>query len=286
MHGKKLTNRIMNKLFTDNAFIFLANRERILLDKRLFYAPVEVSRELAYIGNFEPMTLGEYVEWWHECPWSVHFDDDDRISLVWYVSEGPGKYDNRCLAVDEKGEMNMFSVSTSQPLRSGLFNVIQRHKQDVRPQVVYSLQEAVVVLSGKILEQEIYTNRLKEFCQHVKKALLEDEDRYAKAVKQVSDYKKKWYKAVFHLKSNSAAELYSEYRSDATFIEELKNRKKPSSEDIKLLHTLRLQGVLRMSRRIPELFPEFVHHKFSTDIDLEGITEALTDYMENGYGLF
>ena len=85
------------KLFTDNAFLFLVNRERIIRDERLYYVKVELPYELTYIGGFSPITLGEYVSWWHECPWTVHFDNHDSMSLVWFVSGGLGLYDGRCL---------------------------------------------------------------------------------------------------------------------------------------------------------------------------------------------
>ena len=65
----------MNAEFTDNAFLFLVNRERIIRDERLYYVKVELPYELTYIGGFSPITLGEYVSWWHECPWTVHFDN-------------------------------------------------------------------------------------------------------------------------------------------------------------------------------------------------------------------
>ena len=87
----------MNAEFTDNAFLFLVNRERIIRDERLYYVKVELPYELTYIGGFSPITLGEYVSWWHECPWTVHFDNHDSMSLVWFVSGGLGLYDGRCL---------------------------------------------------------------------------------------------------------------------------------------------------------------------------------------------
>ena len=48
----------MNAEFTDNAFLFLVNRKRIIRDERLYYVKVELPDELTYIGGFSPITLG------------------------------------------------------------------------------------------------------------------------------------------------------------------------------------------------------------------------------------
>ena len=51
----------MNTLFTDNAFLFLLSRDRIIRDERLYFVEVELPEVLTFVGGFKPMTLGEYV---------------------------------------------------------------------------------------------------------------------------------------------------------------------------------------------------------------------------------
>ena len=59
----------LKKLFIENAFLFLENRERILCDSRMFLSPVPIQSGLAYSGTsgFHRPTLGIYLEWWQRC---------------------------------------------------------------------------------------------------------------------------------------------------------------------------------------------------------------------------
>ena len=68
------------KLFTDNAFLFLANYKRILSDSRMFLAPAYIRNGLAYSGYLPTATVGGYIELWLNCPSSVIFGEDDRMS--------------------------------------------------------------------------------------------------------------------------------------------------------------------------------------------------------------
>lgn len=262
----------MNKLFTDNAFLFLVSRERILKDERLSYVPVELPEELAYIGDFMPITLGEYVDWWYECPWTVHFDGEDKMSLVWFVSKGPGEFENRCLAVDQRGETVMFTASASIPLCSELLKVTARHGERVRQKGVYSLKEAIGILKEEMPSQEVYDRCLGQFYLHSKKAQDEYEGRCVKAERLAAEYKRRWYKAVFRLKKDEAQQLYECIR-DYRQIDIL--------ADVKESIRQRLNVYISVSRRVSELFPEFVDNRFSTKIDVEGVVSALNEFMEN-----
>lgn len=270
----------MNAEFTDNAFLFLVNRERIIRDERLYYVKVELPYELTYIGGFSPITLGEYVSWWHECPWAVRFDDDDSMSLVWFVADIPGKYENRCLAVDQTGQIVMFHAGSLSPMRSGLWEVTERRGKFM-PENVYSLAEAVNILKEEMPSPEVYDRCLGQFYLQVKKAQAEDEDRCKKAERQVAEYKRRWYKAVFRLKKDEALQLYNEYISDYRRIEAFKEKSSPTLADVRERHGLELNMILNITRSIPKLFPEFVEKRFSTDIDVDGIVAALNDFMEN-----
>ena len=60
----------LEKLFLDNAFVFLENRERILSDSRMFLCPLPFSKSgLAYTGTggFRNPTLGIFIEFWMAC---------------------------------------------------------------------------------------------------------------------------------------------------------------------------------------------------------------------------
>lgn len=99
------------KLFADNAFLVIANRERILSDSRMFLAPVPVSNGLAYSGAFPEPSLGIYVEWWLNCPSSVLFDEADNLSVVWSLAGSPLSGSNQCATVNEDGAVEYRQLS-------------------------------------------------------------------------------------------------------------------------------------------------------------------------------
>ena len=108
-----------------------------------------------------------------------------------------------------------------------------------------------------------------------------EDDRCKKAERQVAEYKRRWYKAVFRLKKDEALQLYNEYISDYRRIEAFKEKSSPTLADVRERHGLELNMILNITRSIPNLFPEFVEKRFSTDIDVDGIVAALNDFMEN-----
>ena len=272
----------INTLFTDNAFLFLLSRDRIIRDERLYFVEVELPEVLTFVGGFKPMTLGEYVNWWHECPWTVHFDKDDSMSLVWFVSGGSGLYEGRCLAVDQTGQTVMFHAGSRNSLQSALSEMVVR-RGDALPENVYSLAEAVDVLKEEMPSPEVYDRCLGQFYLRVKNFQEAEEDRCKKAERQVGEYKLRWYKAVFRLKKDEASQLYYEYIDDYLRIEELKAKEFSTFAETKERHGLQLNMILNITRSVPKLFPEFVEKRFSTDIDIDGIVAALNDFMENGY---
>ena len=202
------------------------------------------------------------------------------MSLVWFVSGGLGLYDGRCLAVDQTGQTVMFHVGSRNSLRSALSEVAVR-RGDVLPENVYSLAEAVDILKEEKPSPEVYDRCLGQFYLRVKKFQDAEDDRCKKAERQVAEYKRRWYKAVFRLKKDEALQLYNEYISDYRRIEALKEKSTPTLADARERHGLELNMILNITRSIPKLFPEFVEKRFSTDIDVDGIVAALNDFMEN-----
>ena len=77
------------RLFLDNAFVLLANRERILSDSRMFLCPLPFCRNgLAYTGTsgFQRPTLGIYLEFWMTCDQACLVDDNDGKWLLHHIA--------------------------------------------------------------------------------------------------------------------------------------------------------------------------------------------------------
>ena len=68
----------LERLFLNNAFVLLDNRERILSDSRMFLCPLPIRNGLAYTGTsgFHHPTLGIYIEFWLHCPAATVMKDN------------------------------------------------------------------------------------------------------------------------------------------------------------------------------------------------------------------
>ena len=134
------------KLFTDNAFLFLANNNRILSDSRMFLAPVYVRNGLAYSGYLQTATLGGYIELWLNCPSSVVFGRDDRMSLVWFISGSPMSGANACSVVDEDGNRRTEVIRPFYQLWTRFANIAGYYKDARTKYEAYTLEEVVEIL--------------------------------------------------------------------------------------------------------------------------------------------
>lgn len=127
-------------LLKDNAHFIFANKEKVLADSRLFFAPVNIRSGAAYIGAFIKPTLGTYVEWW------IARGKDE---LAVFVSGSPLSGANVSKAIAPNGEIV--------PLKSdGLFldlvkqyNDAHKRYLDVRKECdAYTLEEAIAKLKS------------------------------------------------------------------------------------------------------------------------------------------
>ena len=197
--------RYLQKLFTDNAFLILANRERILSDSRMLLAPVTVRNGLAYSGTFQTATLGVYIEWWMCAPYSVLFDEkDDTMALIWYLSGSPLSGGNLCSMVTEAKECYQ----------------------------AYTLPETIDILKNETT-REFYTESIKEFRYQAKVNLLNAqlrdwEQNYESLREKCDKYEKEWHFALFQLKKEEIVAFHKRYNLRK---ENLQNRKEELAKE-------------------------------------------------------
>ncbi len=119
------------KVFLDNAFLFLAHREQILNDNKMSQAPVPFQSGLAYTGTngLHNPTLGTYLEFWQNCPQAAWVDEDDRKYLVYHIAGSPLTGTNRCGIVYEDGTTASVPLPCFHNLWSG-FMKINRERCD------------------------------------------------------------------------------------------------------------------------------------------------------------
>jgi hypothetical protein len=157
--------RYYERLFTDNAFLFLANRERIMNDSRMFLTPIYVNNGLAYSGAFKTATLGGYIEWWINSPHSVIIDKDGKMSLIWFLSGSPLSGANSCSSVNEEGRTEIVSVSYFRELWPKFAEIVNIYQKPMSLYEAYSLSEVVDILKRETIK-EFYDRSIAEFFEN------------------------------------------------------------------------------------------------------------------------
>ena len=159
--------KAQSTLFTDNAFLILANHERILSDSRSFLTHIPVRNNLAYTGELPSATLGVYVEWWLNTPQSILFGENDEMSLIWYLAGSPLSGTNMCSKVYEDGRTENVSVPSFMALWHPFMKILSNYIEAKRLYQAYTLHEAITVLR-KETSTEKYMESIKDFVNRTK----------------------------------------------------------------------------------------------------------------------
>ena len=206
----------LRNLFTDNAFLILANRERILSDSRMLLTPLCVRNGLAYSGAFQTATLGVYIEWWINAPYSVLFDEkDDTMSLIWYVSGSPLSGGNLCSKVTEDGKIETVRVPFFIKLWPKFADIIADYHKPKKRYQAYTLPEVIDILRRETTE-EFYKESIKQFHHQAKVRLLNTQlkdwkQNYERLKEERDNNEKEWHFALFQLKKDEITAFYREY---------------------------------------------------------------------------
>ena len=217
----------LRNMFTDNAFLILANRERILNDSRMLLTPLCVRNGLAYSGAFQTSTLGVYIEWWINAPYSVLFDEkDDTMSLIWYVSGSPLSGGNLCSKVAENGKTETVRVPFFRKLWPKFTDILADYHDAKELYQAYTLPEVIDILKRETT-REFYTESIKEFRYQAKVNLLNAqlrdwEENYESLREKCDKYEKEWHFALYQLKKEEIVAFHKEYNLRK---ETLQNRK-------------------------------------------------------------
>lgn len=223
----------LQKLFTDNAFLILANRERILNDSRMLLTPVTVKNGLAYTGAFSTATLGVYIEWWMNAAYSVLFDEkDDTMSLIWYLSGSPLSGGNLCSMVTEDGKTETVRVPFFRKLWPRFTDILADYHDAKELYQAYTLPEVIDILKCETTG-EFYTESIKEFHYQAKVNLLNArlrdwEENYENLRKKCDKYEKEWHFALYQLRKEEIVAFHKEYNLRK---ENLQNRKEELAKE-------------------------------------------------------
>lgn len=205
----------LQNLFTDNAFLILANRERILNDSRMLLAPVAVRNGLAYTGAFQTATLGVYLEWWMNTPYSVLFDEQDTMSLIYFLSGSALSGSNRCAKVYEDGRTEEDRVPFFDKLWPKFADILGDYYEPKKRFEAYSLPEVIDILKQETTADD-YAKSIEEFHKQAKIALLEArlqnlEREYKTMTEKRDYYQGQWHRTLIQSRPEKVKDFYNGY---------------------------------------------------------------------------
>jgi hypothetical protein len=140
------------KLFHDNAFVFLENREKILSDSRIFLCPLPfIKNGLAYTGTsgFHNPTLGIYIEFWMTCTNSNIMEENGKKWLLCHISGSPLSGINRCTLVNPQGEMKCEEVTSFREIWRPFMEINTRYDEAKIKYEAYTLRQVLSILENK-----------------------------------------------------------------------------------------------------------------------------------------
>lgn len=181
----------LQKLFLANAFKLLECRERILGDSRMFLTQVPVESGLAYVGSdgFADPTLGVYIEWWVNCPYSSVVDKDGCKWLIYRLAGSPLSERNKCGLVDRDGNVKDMELLTFRRAWESFISINRRYKEGKQKYYGFSLLQTMAILEkeGKavvndkddfLFSQERKVQSLTTECDRLKQANAELTTKY------------------------------------------------------------------------------------------------------------
>ena len=139
----------LEKLFLDNAFVLLANKERILSDSRMFLCPLTfIGNHLAYTGTsgFHRPTLGIYLEFWEQCVNACIEENDGKQWLLYLIAGSPLSGSNRCAFVNQQGETKTFQVSPFKSVWPKFMEINSRYGKAKYEYDAYTLRQVLSIL--------------------------------------------------------------------------------------------------------------------------------------------
>lgn len=197
------------KLFLENVFTFVANKEKIYADERMFLTPVPVINGLAYTGTsgFRNPCLGVYLRWWEECPESNVLGENGTAWLVWFISGSPLSGRNSCAIVNGAGVTKTYRAPAFLPLWSK-FMEINRQYASIPRDSAYSLETTVNLLKDELKAAADRFNA-QIFCL---RKVVEARDNCIRNLEtRLGTSKELFFWTVFLLKKDSIVPLYEEY---------------------------------------------------------------------------
>lgn len=153
--------------FIKNAFFFLAHKERILTDSRMFLCPVPIQSGMSISGTsgFEDPTLGIYLQWWETCAGARFSDKKGRRGLLYKLSGSSLSGHNICGVVHDDGSTKNVELRPFKDYRDSFVHINNTYKSAKQKYQAYSLRQVLDILDHEDEGDHDYAHTINEQMQ-------------------------------------------------------------------------------------------------------------------------
>ena len=202
----------LEKLFLDNAFVFLENRERILSDSRMFLCPLPFSKSgLAYTGTggFRNPTLGIFIEFWMACTKASIMEANGRKWLIYHIAGSPLSGCNSCGLVSPQGETKSEQVVSFKDIWRPFIEINTRYDEAKSKYDAYTLRQVLSVFENEGTKVAYKKSTHIFFLEQANKEL----KRRMRSLKTYTEHiYTKLHKALMELKCEELKAFMTEYK--------------------------------------------------------------------------
>lgn len=166
LNGDCMNTLTDEQLFMQSAWLLYENRERILSDPRMVYAPINMHNGVIWVGDgaFEAATVGVYLNWWQECPQAVVTDEKGQQHLIVRFVGSALSGGNKCTIVAKDGTIAETHVKNFRGLWLPFWKLCHRYADGEQPEQPFCLEEVVCWLKGETEEcMKFIHERLKKW---------------------------------------------------------------------------------------------------------------------------
>ena len=200
-------------LFLKNAFRFLANKERILTDSRMFLCRVPFRSGTTITGTtgFENPTLGVYIQWWMAYPNAARTDENGRKCLIYRLAGSFLTSANNSEMVYEDGTTEVINIYPFKEHCKTLGRINSAYKKAKERYQAYTLQQVVDILDHEAVGDKEYAHIINEQFHSSAINRLNERIEYLNA--QNKALEERYYDALQRWKNDEILKYYNEYKS-------------------------------------------------------------------------
>ena len=159
--------------FIKNAFFFLAHKERILTDSRMFLCPVPIQNGIGTSGFANP-TLGVYLQWWDTYAKAMFTDKKGRRRLLYKLSGSSLSGHNVCSVVHENGTRKNVELRPFWDYGKSFIHINNTYNSAKQKYQAYSLRQVLDILDHEEEGDRDYAHTVNEQMQSCEISVLNE----------------------------------------------------------------------------------------------------------------